>query len=669
MPLHYPGHNYLGPGTKDFTAKPVDAADVVARKHDIAYLNAKSDKDVRNADAAAIPEFAKTGSIPGLVGAAGLSVKYGVESLTGVLYGNSNKNMPNRDRSRSPIRDSEGTISDIHSAGSEQFMETGFSDFGSIESIPRGEGMSAGGGGTAPGTDGGIRIGAGHNPSSKFIFTKKFQVYTGGFQFTEINLTADKWLRQYAETGTTSDVKHMTTPLACLDPNALPLFCSEVEYQNLPKYSFAKKCRIKVVPLGYRLPFETNSTTANFANSQMIIQGCKAIGINHKFDGVMSGYEVSATDNDLTKPTDLRSTVSYRSTLYGQRQNANSPRTIGCNVGIPRHLNWYYSIFDYGDYSAAESYAYGGSPNLLKAMEIFNVNDMRGIPIIDFTYQYKCAPIKMGIGTNPETYFYQSAGSRKTTFKAWKPHKGLAGKDAANVLIDGTLRDGGFTNVFAPAYTTILEKAAFLIVDPTKGRQSDMTPPLVSFGCMPIQSNPPLAPTPTFAAGVIQWEISTELEVEVLTDSPYPARWGPWQVQFDPILMRGIAGPTSTGMNVNNWKAYNRGRSVFDKDQLPFTDETATNVITSKTPIIFPKDTINLLQDGTVTIEETTEPTDDEILKKNKISISNSDDKAEFISDYRKHLRSFKTKKPKNQAATSYTTTTKARRDIRSQYM
>lgn len=35
--LHYPGYNYLGPGTRDFTKRPINALDAAARRHDLAY--------------------------------------------------------------------------------------------------------------------------------------------------------------------------------------------------------------------------------------------------------------------------------------------------------------------------------------------------------------------------------------------------------------------------------------------------------------------------------------------------------------------------------------------------------------------------------------------------------------------------------------------------------
>lgn len=84
----FPGHKYLGPGNKLQSGKPVDKDDSIAEEHDWRYHLAQNKEDVRSADRKAIKEFFKEGlNHPhAWVGALGLGIKYGVESLTGVLY-------------------------------------------------------------------------------------------------------------------------------------------------------------------------------------------------------------------------------------------------------------------------------------------------------------------------------------------------------------------------------------------------------------------------------------------------------------------------------------------------------------------------------------------------------------------------------------------------------
>lgn len=86
--FHLPGYNYLGPGTHiPKTDKPVDRADEIAQKHDLSYYYARSEADIRNADKTAIGEFfGDYKQWQALLGGTILSAKFGLESLTGVLY-------------------------------------------------------------------------------------------------------------------------------------------------------------------------------------------------------------------------------------------------------------------------------------------------------------------------------------------------------------------------------------------------------------------------------------------------------------------------------------------------------------------------------------------------------------------------------------------------------
>lgn len=88
---HYPGHEYLGPGTDLEKAKdPIDADDKIAKTHDIAYSVAKSDSDIHKADEVAIKQFkddfVSNYNIHSALGAIGLGVKYAIEDNVGVLY-------------------------------------------------------------------------------------------------------------------------------------------------------------------------------------------------------------------------------------------------------------------------------------------------------------------------------------------------------------------------------------------------------------------------------------------------------------------------------------------------------------------------------------------------------------------------------------------------------
>ncbi|BES88999.1 Hypothetical protein NTJ_01806 [Nesidiocoris tenuis] len=88
MPV-LPFHHYIGPGNPIDSGPCVDADDCIAREHDIKYENARSPTDVRLADLEAIAAFRDSwmnGNWHSLIGDIGLSVKYCVESYTGVIY-------------------------------------------------------------------------------------------------------------------------------------------------------------------------------------------------------------------------------------------------------------------------------------------------------------------------------------------------------------------------------------------------------------------------------------------------------------------------------------------------------------------------------------------------------------------------------------------------------
>ena len=79
MPIHFPWHRYLGPGTKDMNVEPIDVDDSIAKEHDHAYAKANNVQDIDKADSHAISDFISnfidTGNWHSLVGATGLLLK------------------------------------------------------------------------------------------------------------------------------------------------------------------------------------------------------------------------------------------------------------------------------------------------------------------------------------------------------------------------------------------------------------------------------------------------------------------------------------------------------------------------------------------------------------------------------------------------------------------
>lgn len=88
---HWPGHEYLGPGTDlDAAGKPVDKDDEIAKEHDVAYTKVKTAADIVDADSRAIgafeDDFAATGNIHSKISSGLLGAKQAIEHYTGPLY-------------------------------------------------------------------------------------------------------------------------------------------------------------------------------------------------------------------------------------------------------------------------------------------------------------------------------------------------------------------------------------------------------------------------------------------------------------------------------------------------------------------------------------------------------------------------------------------------------
>lgn len=85
-----PDHRYIGPGNDISNALPVDVDDAISKQHDIDYSKAGTQDAIKAADDIAIggfvDDFVNTGNVHSGIGALGLGVKRGLESVVGVQY-------------------------------------------------------------------------------------------------------------------------------------------------------------------------------------------------------------------------------------------------------------------------------------------------------------------------------------------------------------------------------------------------------------------------------------------------------------------------------------------------------------------------------------------------------------------------------------------------------
>lgn len=354
-----------------------------------------------------------------------------------------------------------------------------------------------------------------------FKFRRTFQIYTAGYQFDQ-NLSSNI-------TGTTtgnwfgiarSVTQAWMTPLAVLSPDMMFIFLSHAQFNALPNMTYAKSCDIKVTPLGYRLPFQTNEATAQFANSQTLVQCAYGVGINTQLNMVETGYSVD--QGDLTKVTGFISVNDLDNTING------SSSEIGACMGVPRNWNNYTVLLTPNSVGGTSNC----TPPLLDLISIQNVNDCKGTPLINYHYDYKNGLLKVLDATTTHQKFILEQASGAVSYvgldngfnvisgqiaagelQTITAAAGVAGTNAGTFMTQDAstpLNGLGITN--NNWYARRIEKSHWLSKQIGQMMTPDR-PPLVHFGCMPVQSNAALATTANFSNAVIQWEIETELEV------------------------------------------------------------------------------------------------------------------------------------------------------------
>lgn len=566
MKFLYPGHNYLGPGNDLINGPPVDKADEIAREHDYSYHNADNSTDIFKSDVTNTIKFAKDfidkPNLPSFSGALGLGLKTYVESSLGqTIYpfehnhfakgaNEVNKFLGGNDwfpkqPKRSIQEDEEMSekkrkLSDSGSGP----MEVSSTD-GTNNNPQAGSGLPGGTGADVMATI----IKNPHLPNSMFAFKKTWQFYTGAFQFatTPAVLFFDATTNP-AFNALSPDTQVLITPLAALDPGMLPLYMSPYEYSQLPAFTHAKACRIKVTPLGYRLPFQTNEAAAGYANSQTLVQIAHSVGLNTMYDITATTYSIDPANPTVVTKTDSVED-DYVSKLYGN-PDAAAGRIIGANVGVPVHLNLYTGILSCRDKSGALTA--GETVNLIDNMQIQNVNDTKGVPIINFQHEFKNGLLNVPnqvidsqrrkyIGTTPapgtNVWAEASEGVNQTAFSTYNsfpnPSKPAGFGETGDTTNNSFDQQDPLTAI---TYNRCIEKSFWLQNQAAQHQTPDYTP-LLHYGCMPVPNNPALATAETYSPCVIQWQVECELMCEVNLNSINPYYNIPYIKKWDPIYL------------------------------------------------------------------------------------------------------------------------------------
>uniref|UniRef100_A0A1B6CH90 Phospholipase A2-like domain-containing protein n=1 Tax=Clastoptera arizonana TaxID=38151 RepID=A0A1B6CH90_9HEMI len=294
----FPGHRYLGPGNPILNGQPVDIDDAIAQRHDWDYEHATKPEDIRSADRVAIRDFffnyKSTRNWHSYIGAIGLTLKYGAESILGVQYpkidnrkrpgGDPNVESPKKgktDSDQSPSKPSGSGMSG--SKTSVEPMDT-LADVG-----PGAEGQAESRSGGNANTSGGHQINIirpiGDFKKGKLVFVHSRLLSSKGFQY--------KVLQSSHKIGKNNH-NVLCTPFARIPCDVIPWYLMTSEFNNLPLNSTVKYCETIVKPMGFRTPFVTGSSKMGSVNSALFVIGCHAYGLNNTIGGKNYRYTINA---------------------------------------------------------------------------------------------------------------------------------------------------------------------------------------------------------------------------------------------------------------------------------------------------------------------------------------------------------------------------------------
>ncbi|AFP74564.1 structural protein VP [Papilio polyxenes densovirus] len=328
--IHFPKHNYLGPGSGNFNVPPVDEDDAIARQHDLAYQQAENHKDIFKADKTARDEFFSSfihsGNVHSLIGGLGLGAKNILEEnvLNHSVYGMGKRKSNEKDwatikrinRARAARRENQENQQDIrnfgHVAGEniEPDHEANLADFpdflqdfvaeagpsgsqpvegayennmtnNNVEMETQGEASPVAGGSaqvdprTGGQAAGGMGAGGAANDGRQDIFSGAPQpnqhhqlIYGKSYHFTLTNGLPD--YRHFVASGNNYIAQQRFKHIHGIPWERLLMYVSEGELARLFRDYTALKVEevvCEIYSLGVRLPFVTSATTSSVANA------------------------------------------------------------------------------------------------------------------------------------------------------------------------------------------------------------------------------------------------------------------------------------------------------------------------------------------------------------------------------------------------------------------
>lgn len=150
-----------------------------------------------------------------------------------------------------------------------------------------------GGGATEPGSTV-IRKPISNFKTGKIVISHSRFMFSYGYHYkcVEAPLKSESSGTQYL----------LCTPFARVPCHGLPFYMTKTEFSNLPIGSQGAIFTCQVQPLGFRTPFITNSAGINNVNSNLLVYGMHAHGLNNKYNGTNLEYtSTSSTPMIITE--------------------------------------------------------------------------------------------------------------------------------------------------------------------------------------------------------------------------------------------------------------------------------------------------------------------------------------------------------------------------------
>lgn len=460
--LTVPGYKYLGPGNSLNRGEPVNEIDEDAKEHDEAYDKAKTTQEVSQADnkfvnkaldhlVNAINLKETPGNTFGAaIGAIGIGTKQAIEKHSGVIYPSVSgmsrqinpkylstwhdwieqnkhnnfqgiqlpKDFYTEEQTLSDSPMSEGTKRKADTPAEEGPSKKGAHNAPHNSQSTDPQNPSSSGSTTAldvemamslPGTGSGTSSGGGNTTGQEVYviprpfsnFGKKLSTYSKSHKFMIFGLANN--VIGPAGTGTNAVNRLITTCLAEIPWQKLPLYMNQSEFDLLPSGSRVVECNVKVIFRSNRIAFETSSTATKQATLNQISNLQTAVGLNklgwgldRSFTAFQSDQPMIPTATSAPKYEPVTGNTGYRGMIadyYGA--DSTNDAAFGNAGNYPHHqvgsftfLQNYYCMYQQTNQGT------GGWPCLAEHLQQFDSKTVNNQCLIDVTYKPQMGLIK-----------------------------------------------------------------------------------------------------------------------------------------------------------------------------------------------------------------------------------------------------------------------------------